>query len=294
MFAYTNLPFTLSAEDTKVFQGLQRSALLPELAVPGEGQLVQFFKEQQKKMKKEQMEPYADILLEQVSNRIHVLKDSLIEQIQKSPDFSLDILSWNTVQYNESFSQMKMRENEMSPADRMAHSIKKTNQSLQIQQDGLEDYLAVNEYDGYVTFPAVKVDRIFRFTDLAIRIALLLGPNFFPITRTSWHKTVPAENIYDGYDVMKKTLAIRYYPFGVNKYQMQRLLSVAKEQTERYLQGKTSTLSSIDYVEGFEKIVVLRAPKSPPASPVSSPVAEEDEYADMPPLIPASSLRGKW
>lgn len=130
---------------------------------------------------------------------------------------------------------------------------------------------ASEDDDTYWTHTPVKVDRIFRNSDLQFRLSLALGPNFFPSYR--WERiAVTGEHDEEHHIVVyKKTLFVTYHPFGVKKHQMSKLLAVAKKEAERAALGKKADYEEFDYGVGYAKLCVL----------------PEEDYADMPPLVAA-------
>jgi hypothetical protein len=89
-------------------------------------------------------------------------------------------------------------------------------------------------------YDPVKVDRIFRHSDLAKRISLSLGPNFYPRFLQELVSEVSDQVNDGGYRVYKKTLVVVYYPFGLEKDKMKKLLEVAKSQAKRIAEGKVA------------------------------------------------------
>lgn len=294
----SSLPYTLSAEDAALFQSLQASALLPSLATPASGELVKLFKQRMLEEQKKKMEPYADILEHQLEAMLVERKDSILQQLKdsKGTSFTADLFSWKTILYRESLTSMQTRVGEMSLEERMAHSQKVRSQRIAIEDNGWESKFSVEASSGYYdedgyyqeegtypTYPPVKVDRIFRHSDLAMRLSLKLGPNFFPFTK--WER-VDAEGDDDyesGYSVYKKTLAVRYYPFGVSKQQMTKLLTVAKTQAERMARGEVVGLAARETPVGHAELNIV-----PPG-----PVPLLGEYEGMPPLVPARAAMPK-
>lgn len=272
-----SLSFKLNAEDLAVFQGLQASALLPSLAQPGEGELVELFKQRKREEHKKQMEPYADYLEHELTKKLEARKASILDELKssKGTSFSVKLFQWKTVLYHESLDSMRRRATEMTPEQLRLHSMQMQARRNTIEENGWEsmfgvEYLPSYGYDEdygtqWVKYP-VKVDRIFRQSDLALRLSLKLGPNFFPYT--DWETVEDAgDESEHGYKVYTKTLCVRYYPFGVNKDQMTRLLAVAKNQANRMTMGEVVGLCSGEYATGHEGMNILPPPPLP--APVS-------------------------
>lgn len=248
-----NLSFNLSADDALLFQGLQASCLLPTLAHPGEGELVKLFKEKKKAEEKELIAPYADLLETEILQELGARKETILKKLKESEgsSFTVELLSWNTVYYRESLQDLKRRESEMTLTELREHRWAKHEQGRLFESNGWqskfgtcvrtvdEDGEGMSHY-GYLP---VKVDRIFRHSDLALRVSLALGPNFFPFLRYARVEEFPMDDPH-GYCVTKTTLCVRYYPFGVSKSQMTRLLDVVKAKSARSAEGRIATLGA--------------------------------------------------
>lgn len=273
------MPFTLSASEAAVFQRLQNNALLPTLVTPGVGQLVALFKEKRKEEERSKMEPYADFLELELGQMLTERKDSILTQLRDSKDtsFRVSLFSWNTVLYSESLSDFTRRVNDMTADQKSDYTHELRRRTYQIEDMGWESMFGVETTrvsswnpetdETYFSYYPVKVDRIIRNSDLAERLSLTLGPNFYPSIH--WELVKSAEGEF-GYSVYKKTLCVRYFPFGVSRAQITKLLSVATQQTERAYRGeKITRFESFTRGVGHEGLCVLPEPE------------------DMPPLEPA-------
>ncbi len=282
MASLYNLSVKLSAEDVAVFQCLQATALLPSLAQPGEGELVALYKQKQRETQQAAMEPYADILETELLKCLEARKAQIYTKLMESKgaSFEVELFKWKTVKYRETLTELKQRESEMTTERLREHHSFLRNRSARLEQLGYESMFSAEKsevYDGeeetYTTLYPVKVDRIFRFTDLALRLSLALGPNFYPYT--AWKAMEgESEEGEDGYTVFTKTLCVRYYPYGVSKFQMEKLLTCAKKDAKRKAEGTKTALRMSEYGVGHREL---------------NAIPEEDEYADMPPLIPAKA-----
>jgi hypothetical protein len=282
MASLYNLSIKLSAEDAALFKELQESALLPTLATPGEGELVKVYKEEMRKKQEALMAPYADILEAELLRFLSERKDNILQQLREDKDkgFSVELFSWKAIEYYESLTDLKRRQSMMTKEQLREHTREVMTRQEYIEQNQLESTFGVErqEYD-YCDEPTtfwamypVKVDRIFRFSDLATRLSLALGPNFFPYISYQYASpSYAAER--EGYNAIKKTLCVRYYPFGVSKSQMDRLLACAKSEAKRKAEGQKSVLGWSEEAIGHK------------AMNIAPPV---DEYADMPPLMSAA------
>ncbi len=277
----SSLPYTLSAEDAALFKVLQDTAILQEAATPGEGSLVELFKQKKKDEQKKFIEPYADILEAQLKVNLFDRKDEILAELKASESsrFSAELFSWNSVQYRESLSDRSKRLSAMGIHERRSYNQKRMDRDQRIKEHAWETEFCVKtrctyedwggelvESDSYSWFP-VKVDRIFRNSDLDKRLSLALGPNFYPYF--TWEPIEGAsDEDDDGFQVYKKTLCVRYCPFGVAKLQMDKLLETAREQAKRTTEGRTYRLGRGETPYGHTKLFL-----------------NKDEYADMPSLI---------
>ena len=178
----------------------------------------------------------------------------------------------------------------MTDSEWQAHALKMQERSEQIEYNGWEDTFSVQrkslyslDYDEEVTYDTyrpIKVDRIFRNSDLAWRLSLVLGPNFFPSYR--WERLEDVgDTVEEGFHVYKKTLYVTYYPFGVKKTHLDKLLSVARRQAERVSLGEKTNFHGGEYAVGHESLCALPEP------------SDEEDYSDMPPLIAAKPTKEK-
>lgn len=282
-----SLPFNLSATDAAVFKSLQAAALLPQLATPGEGEFVSLYRFRKYDENKKVIAPYADILEHELTKMLERRKASILNELEscKGTNFTAKLFEWTTVLYHEGLESMKRRVSEMTFEEHMAHITKMRERQLTIERNKWETMFSVEAglpygYDEYdepdCTLPPVKADRIFRQSDLALRLSLKLGPNFYPFTE--WEAVEDAgEEGEHGYKVWKKTLCVRYYPFGVTKTQMLRLLGVAKEQAGRVAKGEVRRLGASEYGIGHEALNILHPlgssrPTGPAPAPAPAPV----------------------
>ena len=284
----------LSATDAALFKSLQASALFPTLAQPGKGELVQLFKQKRREEEIKKVAPYADLLEIVLKQQLRNRKDSILKQLRESDSstFKVELFSWKTVHYFEALSELNERVDAMTDDERAAHSQKMRARSYQIQDNGWESTFAVEattpsnwgtsaddyEEQTYFTYYPMKVDRIFRNSDLAWRLSLTLGPNFFPSYR--WDRVEGAgDSDEQGFHVYKKTLYVTYCPFGVKNAHMAKLLAVAKKDAERISLAQKIGFHVTESGVGHKDLCVIPEP--------------EDEYADMPPLVPAP-VRRPW
>jgi hypothetical protein len=279
-----SLSFNLSPEDAAIFQTLQASALLPTLAEPGEGELVELFKQRKREEQKKFIEPYADLLESDLVKMLGRRKASILQELKSN--FTAKLFSWNSVGYHESLSSLKRRQDGMTTKELSDHNVAMRERQFLILENDWESMFSVEGVHyadgGYEDVPytalfPVKIDRIFRNSDLDKRLSLKLGPNFFPHIEYELIVGAGDESAY-GYSVYKKTLCVTYYPFGVSKDKMVKLLKTAKEQAERIALRMKSVYSADQRGVGLVELGILR-------------LSHPEDYADMPSLIHASQHR---
>jgi hypothetical protein len=271
MASLNNLSFVLSAEDAAVFQRLQSSALLPTLAVPGQGELVKSYKKNKREEERKKVEPHADLLEIKLFAMLEARKESILAQLRETTStiFKVGLFSWNTVHYPETLTELKRRVSEMTPLERADWEGKRHLQEAIIHGSRLESKFGVEyrhseddwrgeEYTYWMHHP-MKVDRIFRNSDLAMRLSLALGPNFFP--SYSWEDITPPSLSADGIRVYNKTLNVTYFPFGVSKAQMTKLVAVAKRDQERAAHYEKVTYLYREFAVGHEDLCVIPPPQ---------------------------------
>jgi hypothetical protein len=220
---------------------------------------------QQKKRDEEfkRIEPFADLLEHDLAEQIEVRKAAILKQLRESKDtlFTVDLFSWKTVAYSETSQDMRHRYAAMEDG-RSALIQENRRRAILIEDNKWETTFGVesaNPYswdysdEPYWSYYPRKVDRIFRHSDLAMRLSLKLGPNFFPSFR--WERVEDAgDSSEHGFSVYKKTLYVRYYPLGVSQMQLTKLLGVAKKQAERMSLGEVLGYTAGEYPKFSECI----------------------------------------
>ena len=268
-----SLPYTLTAEQSALFEGLQDSAIFPGLAIPGEGELVALFKKNSKERNRNLHEPYADLLKTHILAKIRADRAAFLDTLKASPSMSAEVFSWYTISYTQTLTELKRARIEMTPDERI-RSLREEREAGETVADNHWETLVsvVQEQDTGDVFTNMwdaKVNNVFRYTDLADRVAMALGPCFSSYTTWERAEGLPSSEM-KGFIVFKRSLCVRYSPFGLNLEQMRRLFEAAKRQNERSAKGE------IHMLKYYEDLKI-----SPPA---------KDPYADMPSLIPAGSV----
>jgi hypothetical protein len=244
---------------------------MPSLAKPGWGEFAELYKQRRAEEQRAMMEPYADLL---EVNLLGMLKQShpfILWQLRKSEGtiFKANVFSWNTVKYLEPLHLRARRLSAMTPEERDENEAAEHSRKHQIAQEGWETtfntecHVAGYALGQYSRRP-VKVERIFRNSNLKQRISLALGPNFYPYI---WSEKVVevADSVKDqGYVVLKRTLTVRYSPFGLNKHEIKKLLDVAKSQAKRKAEGLITTYDRGEYGVGYAQLRI--EPPYPPST----------------------------
>jgi len=254
----SSLPFVLSAADAALFQELQTNAVFPEFATPGEGELAEAYKKVSKERLRERMEVYADLLFPQIMEVIEAKKIDILYQLKADPHKTMeaDLFSWNTVVYTESFSNYKRRLSAMSSQERFDEENRQYDERQTFEQNGWEHTIgltmqSVSLNGGWESYPILtpqRIERVFRHSNLAERIALALGPNFMPFTKTKC--VYGDETKGKDYGVFRKTLSVIYMPFGRAKTNLLKALEVARNQKKRESEGKVRTIGLCESLIG--------------------------------------------
>jgi hypothetical protein len=224
----------------------------------------------------------ADLLEIKLAEMIREKKDEILKQLRESKgtDFKAALFSWNTVIYRETLQEVKLRESDLTREQLLDAVIKRNERRATIEANNWESTFGVkhttyNSYygdeDEFWTHYPKKIDQIFRCTDLAMRLSLILGPSFFPFTALEQIEGAGEEGD-QGFGVYKKTLYARFYPFGLSKAQMTKLLATARKDAERKATG-----TKMGYGAGERAILSEHLPAPAPAE-----TASDDE---MPPLV---------
>jgi hypothetical protein len=272
-----SLRYVLSAEDTALLESLQNTALLSETSLQEVSELAFKKKAEQEK---QMLLPYADLLEMEILTELSLRKQSILNKLKESPDtdFTVDLLSWNTVFYREGLTELLRRESLMTREELRDH----TNAKRVVQESlttfgklsvcGTEMlYHDEHETYRYISLSDVKVERIFRKTDLRYRIAMALGPNFFPYLRMKKQEDADEDGPH-GYTGWTTTLCVRYYPMGISKNQMACILKTLKDKKKRQEEGTYYTLQSMEDFSKNSPGLTYCLPRGPSALQVPAPI----------------------
>lgn len=253
------LSFKLSESDSALFRELQDAALLSTLITPAYNEIASLVIKKKGEQERDITEPYADVIFPVLLQRIKItLEESLAdlrEAAKKGEPLDIPSLWWNTVRYDESLTEKKRRESTLPHAERLQLRNTEYDRREGFQRDGSEHMVGVarsptygydEDSEDYSLWP-IKVERILRFSDLMYRLAMALGPNFFPMIQ--WEEQVKRVEGVGSYSVWRKQLVFRFYPFGLDKGKMTTILDAYKRQKQREAEGKIRTLASYEWVD---------------------------------------------
>ena len=250
-----SLPGSISKEDARLMSSLNRASLLGQAGL-SYGELFTLHKTLRGAEESKFFEPYADLLEEDLAAKLTAGKDTILAAFKKCTHSQLEVplVSWNTVRWHESLNELQWRRSNMTSDQLAAEQELKWEQEQTILDNGWETKVGVTkrifECVGYNVFeestetslfPA-KVDKIFRHSDLAQRIALLFGTNFSTYIKQETVDGAGDAREVGGFSVAKRTLVLRFLPYGPTPSQMKRLLEVARTQNERRDAGKRTLL----------------------------------------------------
>lgn len=255
--AASHLSYSLSEEQTALFNEMARSALLPQTAVPGKGELVERYKKEQRESQRKQMQPYADLLGCCILRQIHAKRDELLAELHAQPwdKMSVPLFSWNTVMFNETIQEMNNRTDGMKTCEYVEESRKIAERARMIEECDGEHMFGVAQTERFgvdVALREVRIERIFRNSDLATQLVTALGPNFtykIEYTRVTQSEHYDYESPY-GFRVMTKTLLAVYHPFGMTKTMLMKNLEVYKAYTDREVCGEIKQLAGDQWLRG--------------------------------------------
>lgn len=252
MYANSNL----SHSDNILMNSLTTNSILGEMSRE-DGHLFYLHKLNKTAEDAKRMEPYADILEDELVAMLKAGKDNLVAELKKckSADIQIPLFNWNTVIWHESLHELNSRRAKMTAEERKDSHETKWAQEEMIDRNKWETKFSVInetlEYDAsvddmveyfYHTYYPMKVDRIFKQTDLAQRLALALGPNFSTYTRTTSLENAGDKREIGGFSVLKKTLYLKYHPYGLPYNLFQPFLQIAKVQEDRKNKGERTVL----------------------------------------------------
>lgn len=202
------------------------------------------------------MEIYADLLLPRIVDYVKKFQ-TLNPQILKGFEGEgrvIDIFAWNTVSFTQSLSDYKAALARMSPEERQAEFVSRGRIDKMIYQRDWQHAVCVMKNDPawempYPILSMQSLDRIFRYSTLAERIALALGPQFVPVINTKIVRgPAPGSN---GFWVKEKTLSLCYYPNALPADAQRRLKHVAEMQESRMRNGKIRVLDKNESLTGY-------------------------------------------
>jgi hypothetical protein len=250
---YINLP----EEDRELFREIQQSALLPTLAEPGVGDLARRQRAFRKQEAIQMLDPYADILEQQIMPLLLAKKEAILAKLVSSPQdgyFYVDVCEWNTVQYACKGSELREHIASLAPQEKewFLQGLKDRNDELK-QRGWTDSRLSVKKMsadDGLIMLRPQKIERIMRKSNLGWRIAQALGPNFRPeiVLKAVSHIGAPRSKL--DYIAFKGVLTLVYCPLGLERTLLKEMLATVKRQKERRAAGLLWTPQAEEVVCG--------------------------------------------
>ena len=229
----------LSLSDARLVRSINARSILGE-ATSSTGDLYMLYKQHKDRETQEMLNRYVDILEDELVAILKAGKDNLLAELKKctTSNMQVDLFNWNTVVWYETLTELKWRVAQMSPEQRTEHDAKKKAQYALIEEMGWETKFGVKRVPWDLQQPTLaytkeKVDFIFRHSNLAQRLVLALGTNFSTFIKCSRVHDEGEYGELNRFSVYKKTLVLKYHPYGLNYHQMNHLLNVAKVEKER-------------------------------------------------------------
>jgi hypothetical protein len=231
-------------------------AILPEIAVPGRGELVERYKKGMREAERADMLPYAELLGGCILRQMKAKREKLLAGLKSAPwnDMCVPIFSWNTVEYREKLEQMKSRCSAMTAEELAAHNKLVDERKSQIAAADGEHMFGVAQTKRFgcdIAMREVRIDRIFKNSDLATLLVTSLGPGFsWRITRTSERPAhVDAWSPY-GYWFTTKTLYAVYHPKGLPKAKLLKNIQVFRDHSDRMDRDEIAKLAPYMWLRG--------------------------------------------
>jgi hypothetical protein len=259
----------LDAEEAQLFKGLQDESLFSDYRYRVL-ELERTKEEARTKREKEFVQPYADLLFEHIKASVTARKAELWETLKTKGECA--VFSYEMLRYNQTMLEKQRRLDEMTSDERVAHFEAEVEEPKETQfgankwffnswkdTEDEDDY-----YQGTLHYP-IKVQRIFRRSDLAVRIGLLFGPHF--VTKRTYETLSTREGDF-GWSHQKVTLQVVFKGDTISKGEVAQILRVAKETKER----EVKTLGPFEWVALDGEVEQI------PASPCEMPPLVEPSY----------------
>lgn len=232
--------FTLPNEDRELFHEIQEAALLPTLAEPGVGNLAQRQRAFRRQEAIEMLDPYADVLEQQIMPSLIEKREELLAKLNNSQNdgyFHLKICEWNTVQYSCKGAELREHIDSLSLEERGGFLDALAARKNQLTARGwIDSVVSVKKINGEAEVMMLRpqrIERIMRKSNLGWRLAQVLGPNFRPevIFKPLSHVGAPRSKL--DYIAMKGILTLVYCPLGLQRTHLKAMLASARRQRER-------------------------------------------------------------
>jgi hypothetical protein len=238
--SFNNTYMMMSEEDKALFREIQQAALLPTLAQPGVGDLAQRQRAFRRQEAMEMLDPYADVLEQQIMPSLLEKREELLAKLTNSQNdgyFHLEICEWNIVQYSCKGAELREHIDSLSLEERGEFLNALTERNNELTARGwIDSVVSVKKINGEAEVMMLRpqrIERIMRKSNLGWRLAQVLGPNFRPevIFQPISHVGAPRSKL--DYIALKGILTLVYCPLGLKSAPLKKMLATAKRQRER-------------------------------------------------------------
>jgi hypothetical protein len=220
--------FPVSEDDLALLEDMDsRSRFIDNIAME------KALKESKKRKEQLKLQPYADILFDHIMETLELQKDSIREKLTsdlakdtKYPSF--EILEYNSVMYNDTLEEKIQKQRSMTEEERTTAYKQETKQNIRIRTNGWDATIALTR-NGYYTMHPVRLERIFKHTDILRRIANEFGTKYKVYNDTKYI-LVQAPS----YCVWKKSLRLVFKSDGPLQKDIQEILAVRKKYGAAY------------------------------------------------------------
>lgn len=190
-------------------------------------------KESKKRKEQLKLQPYADMLfdhiMETVEEQKRSIKDKLMLDLSKDTKYpSFELMEYNSVMYSDSLEEKIQKQRNMTEEERTTAYKQETKNHIRIRDNGWDATFALTR-NGYYSMAPVRLDRIFRYTDILRRIANEFGTKY-KVYNDAKYILVQDEH----FCVWKKSLRLVYKSDGPLEKDIQEILAVRKKYGPSY------------------------------------------------------------
>ena len=190
-------------------------------------------KESKKRKEQVKLQPYNDMLFDHIMETLELQKDSIREKLMEglardSPYPSFEILEYNSVLYNDSLEEKIQKLNSMTGEERARAYKQETKENIRIRDNSWDATIGLTRSSYYSMHP-VRLDRIFKHTDILRRIANEFGTKYKVYNDMKYI-------LFQGekYCVWKKSVRLVYKSDGPLQKDIQEILAVRKKYAAGY------------------------------------------------------------